>query len=101
MTNVKTTPWYILNSPEIGNAYQDFNDACKENGVLDKKTRELLMMALACVLRCPHCTEEHLNGALEAGASKTEVTETLLIAADEGAGTQLAWCKEIFIKYLG
>jgi AhpD family alkylhydroperoxidase len=100
MSNVKT-PWYILNAPEIGHAYHDFNESCKQKGVLDKKTKELLMIALACVLRCPQCTEEHLRGALNAGASKTEITETLLIAANEGAGTQLAWCKNIFIKYLG
>lgn len=99
MQNVKT-PWYILNAPEIGNAYREFDEACREEGVLNRKTKELLMMALACVLRCDHCTEEHLQGALDAGASKSEVTEALLIAADESARTQLAWCREIFVKNL-
>jgi AhpD family alkylhydroperoxidase len=100
MSNVKT-PWYVLNSPELGKPLQEFYEACKEKGVLDKKTKELLMVALACVFRCPHCTEEHVKGALEAGASKAEITEALLIAAVEGAGTQLAWNKDVFIKYLG
>jgi AhpD family alkylhydroperoxidase len=68
--------------------------------VLERKTKELLMLALACVLRCPHCTEEHIQGALDAGASKEEITEALLIAAVEGAGTQLAWNKDVFMKYL-
>ena len=58
------------------------------------------MAAMACVFRCPHCTETHVKGALEAGASKEEVTEALLIAAVEGAGTQLAWNKDILMKYL-
>lgn len=40
--------------------------------------------------------EEHVKGALEAGASREEITEALLIAAAvEGAGTQLAWNKEM------
>jgi AhpD family alkylhydroperoxidase len=96
-----TKPWFVKNSEEIGGAFYDFYQKCGEKGVLDKKTKELLMVALACVFRCPHCTEEHLEKALEAGASKEEVTEALLIAAVEGAGTQLAWHKETFKKILG
>ncbi len=100
MIDVKT-PWYVLNSPELGKPLQEFYEACKAQGVLDRKTKELLMMALASVFRCPHCTEEHIQGALDSGASKAEITEALLIAAVEGAGTQLAWNKDVFIKYLG
>ena len=29
-----------------------------------------------------------------------EITEALLIAAVEGAGTQLAWAKDVYQKYL-
>jgi len=101
MITEKATPWYVLHSPEIGKTFQDFYEACYENGVLDKKTKELLMLALACVFRCPHCTEEHIKEALKAGVTKEEITEALLIAALEGAGTQLAWAKEIYLKYLG
>jgi AhpD family alkylhydroperoxidase len=96
----KKTPWYVLNSPEIGGAFHDFYEACSEQGVLDRKTKELLMLALACAFRCPHCTESHIKAALEAGASKEEITETLLITAVEGAGTQLAWTSETYLKYL-
>jgi AhpD family alkylhydroperoxidase len=101
MGSEKTTPWYVLNSPEIGKPFQDFYDACNNEGVLNKKTRELLMLSLASAFRCPHCTESHIKAALDAGASKEEITETLLIAAVEGAGTQLNWAKEIYLKYLG
>lgn len=96
----KKTPWFALNSPELGVPFQDFYEACRDRGVLDTKTKELLMAALACVFRCPHCTEQHIKAALDAGASKEEVTEALLIAAVEGAGTQLAWNRELFMKYL-
>jgi AhpD family alkylhydroperoxidase len=95
-----TTPWFVLNSPELGRPFAAFYESCKNKGVLDAKTKELLMAALACVFRCTHCTEEHVKRALEAGASKEEITEALLIAAVEGAGTQLAWNKELFEKYL-
>ncbi len=100
MNTEKSTPWYVLNSPEIGKPFQDFYNACINEGVLDKKTKELLMLALACAFRCSHCTESHIKAAFEEGASKEEITETLLITAVEGAGTQLNWAKEIFLKYL-
>jgi len=96
----EATPWFVLNSPELGRPFADFYESCKNKGVLDKKTKELLMAALACVFRCPHCTEQHIKGALDAGATKEEVTEALLIAAVEGAGTQLAWNKKTLMKYL-
>ena len=95
------TPWYLHQSRDLGNAYLHFRNAVKEKSVLDDKTRELLMLALACVFRCPHCTEDHIRGAMESGASKQEIAETLLLTAYEGAGTQLAWKKELYERYLG
>ncbi|MFP4473442.1 MAG: carboxymuconolactone decarboxylase family protein [Candidatus Omnitrophota bacterium] len=91
--------WYAQNS-KVGDAFNAFYKSCEEDTVLDKKTVELMKLALACVFRCPHCTDQHVKKALDAGASKQEVTEALLIAAVEGAGTQLAWRKETFKKYL-
>jgi AhpD family alkylhydroperoxidase len=93
-------PGFVENSPDRGQAYEGFSRACREKGVLDRKTKELLRTALACVLRCQHCPEEHMQRALEAGASKEEITEALLIAALEGAGMQLAWMRETHMKYL-
>jgi AhpD family alkylhydroperoxidase len=92
-------PWYMQHS-ELGESFRQFYDTCNRKSVLDDKTRELLQLALACVLRCPHCTRDHLKGSLEAGASKQEVTETLLIAAQEGAGTQLSWLREAYTDFL-
>ena len=87
-------PWYIGSAS--GKAFQHFYTTCTSKSVLDDKTRELLMAALACVFRCPHCTETHIKKALEVGATKEEVAEALLIVAVEGAGTQLSWKKEMF-----
>ena len=95
-----TTPWYVLLSPELGGRYRDFYTACGEDGVLDAKTKKLLMIALASVFRCSHCTDGHIRGALESGVSKEEIAEALMIAAAIAAGTQLGWARDIFEKYL-
>lgn len=93
--------WYQKHSKDLGNAFLHFSNAVHKKSILDEKTKQLIMLALACTHRCPHCTEDHIKDALEAGASKEEITETLLVTAYEGAGTQLAWKGEVFEKYLG
>jgi len=97
----KQTPWFVLHSPEFGKAFENFYKVCEEEGVLDNKTRALLMLAVTSVLRSLSNAEEHFNRAFEAGATKEEVTEVLLIAAAEGARTQLTFEKQICFKYLG
>ncbi len=96
----KQTSWFVLHCPEFGKAFENFYQVCKDDSVLDKKTKELLMLALTSVFHSPSCIEEHLNCALEAGATKEEITEALLIAAAEGARAQLAFEKQICLKYL-
>lgn len=95
------TPWYIHRSAKLGSAYQHFKNIVNTESVLDPKTRHLLMVALASVMRCPHCVESNIKRAQDEGVSNQEITEALLIAAYEGAGTQLAWKKEVFEKLLG
>jgi len=97
----KQTPWFVLHSPEFGKAFERFYSICEDDGVLDKKTKELIMLAISSVFRSPSCTEEHLNRASEAGATKEEITEALLIAAAESTWTQLVLEKQIYLKYLG
>jgi AhpD family alkylhydroperoxidase len=92
-------PWYIKGS-KIGEALEDFKAVSSEKSVLDSKTKELLKFATASLLRCPHCTQSHLKKALAAGATKEEITETLLIASVQSAATQLSWDREVFEKYL-
>jgi AhpD family alkylhydroperoxidase len=82
------SPWYIGKSP-LGAAYQHFSNAAKQRTVLDTKTKELLRLAVASVFRCNHCTEHHIKDALEAGATKEEISEALLLASLQSAGTQL------------
>ena len=46
-----------------------------EAGVLDRKTRELLALAVSLVNRCQYCSLAHENVALMSGASPEEVGE--------------------------
>lgn len=86
--------WYKLYRPEIGFTFQNFYKTCKELNSLDKRSKKLLMLALACVMNCPRCTEAQIKKALIAGGGNPEVADVLMLAAGQGAGTQLFWCRK-------
>lgn len=95
------TSWFMLHSPEIGRAFQDFADLCHSDGVLDRKTKAILMLAAASLLQRDDCIEDRLRQAFAAGATKAEVTETLLITAFQSAETQLECKSDLYRQYLG
>ncbi|WP_299226373.1 carboxymuconolactone decarboxylase family protein [uncultured Psychroserpens sp.] len=49
-------------------------------GVLDKKTKELLGLVASTVLRCDDCIKYHLQSSYDEGLNKEEVVEALSIA---------------------
>ena len=94
------SPWYLRKSP-LGAGYQHFANTAKGKSVLDAKTKELIRLSVASVFRCPHCTEHHIKDAFAIGATKEEISEALLLASLQSAGTQLNWNKDLFERYLG
>ena len=94
-------PWFAKHSGEIAEAFSGFYKAATEKNVLGKKTTGLIMTALSSVLRCPHCLRANIQHSLDAGATKQEVTEALLLAGVAGGGTQLFWAKEVYDELLG
>lgn len=81
--------------------FVDFAQKVYSEGALDRKTKELIAVATASVGRCPHCTEGHIEGAKEAGASEEEIAEALAVAWAQGSGTQMFWMKGDFDELLG
>ena len=49
-------------------------------GALPQKVKELIGLASSTVLRCNDCISYHLTEALDRGATKEEILETLTIA---------------------
>jgi len=93
--------WFLESSPEVGSAFIDFHTNVTEKNCLDDKTMELIKIAVSSVLRCPHCTQTHIVKAKKQGATKQEITDTLLIASLQAAGTQLYWDLDGFEEHLG
>jgi len=55
-------------------------------GALDVKTKELIALAISVATRCDDCIAFHARAAVERGATREEVLETLGMAIYMGAG---------------
>lgn len=58
----------------------------RSDGAIPVKYRELMSIAVALTTQCAYCIEAHINNAVEAGATREEIAETVFIAAALRAG---------------
>ncbi|MEA3334869.1 MAG: carboxymuconolactone decarboxylase family protein [Chloroflexota bacterium] len=56
------------------------------DGALSTKTKELIALSIAISVRCDGCISFHVHGALEAGATREEILETIGVAIMMGGG---------------
>lgn len=78
-------------------APDDFQDWFKFNsivgrdtGSLPPKTREIVAIAVAHATGCPYCIESHVKKGRDAGVSKEETAEAVMISAALCAGAAAA-----------
>jgi len=95
------TPWFAAQTESMGKEWLRFHDQVYEPSALDRKTKELVATAVATLGRCNHCTKAHIQGSLENGATKAEVSEALMVAAFFAATTQMMWMIEDYQQLLG
>jgi AhpD family alkylhydroperoxidase len=60
-------------------------------GALDVKTKELIALGIAVATRCDDCIAFHAKAAVDQGASREEVLETLGMAIYMGAGPSVMY----------
>jgi AhpD family alkylhydroperoxidase len=73
-------------APATHDAFQEFSRQVFADGALDKKTKQLIAVAVAHVTQCPYCIEGHTKAALRRGASGRELMEAIWVAAEMRAG---------------
>ncbi len=77
--------------PEMFQAFLDFNAKIFEKeSSLPRKVKELIAVAVAHTTQCPYCIESHVKAAKKAGASDTEIAETIFVTAALRAGGAFA-----------
>ena len=94
-------------SREIPNTMKGFNQlgqAALADGAVSVKNKELIALGIGIASRCEGCIQAHVSKAIEAGATKEEMYETIGVAIlmSGGPGTVYgALAYDIIEEFLG
>ena len=77
-------------APEIDGAFREFSRMVFSDGALEKKTKQLIAVAVAHVTQCPYCIRGHTRAARREGATEQEIIEAIWVAAEMRAGAAVA-----------
>jgi AhpD family alkylhydroperoxidase len=77
-------------APEQIEAWRKFSKEVFKEGDLDKKTKQLIAVAVAHTTQCPYCIRAHTKGSKRAGATNEEIMEAIWVAAEMRAGAAYA-----------
>ena len=78
-------------APDVMKAFAGLAQAAAAPKALDAKSKELIALGIAVAIRCDDCIGFHVKAALEQGASREEVLETLGMAIYMGAGPSVMY----------
>ena len=77
--------------PGVMKGFGDMARAATQDGALDRKTKELIALALGVAAHCDACIGFHMQALVKLGVTKTEVEETLAMAVYMGGGPSLMY----------
>ena len=80
--------------PEVMAGFSSLAQAVNKEGVLDKKSKELIAIALAVANHCPGCIGFHTQALVKLNVSREELLETLSMAIYMGGGPSLMYAAE-------
>ncbi|MCQ6268829.1 carboxymuconolactone decarboxylase family protein, partial [Fictibacillus sp. WQ 8-8] len=73
-------------APAQQQAYENFSRTVMQEGVLTKKDKEIIAVAVAHATECPYCIDVHTRNAKTSGASLEELVEAVFVTAALEAG---------------
>ena len=81
--------------PEVIAALYRLKGAVFKEGALSVKEKELIAVAVTALLKCDECLAVHASKAVEAGATKDELRESLLVAMYLAGPSTVIWTDKI------
>jgi AhpD family alkylhydroperoxidase len=94
--NIKTLRKDI---PDTMAGFSAMAQAATKDGILDKKTKELIALAIGVATRCDGCIGFHTEALVRLGASKAEVEECLGMAVYMGGGPSLMYAADTLVAF--
>lgn len=80
--------------PDVMNGFNSLAQAATKDGALDKKTKELIALALGIAAHCDGCIGFHTQALVKLGVTREEFLETLGMAVYMGGGPSLMYAAE-------
>lgn len=77
--------------PDVMQSFGALHEAGLSDGALDGKTKELIALGIAITVRCDGCISFHVHDAMQAGATKDEIAETVAVAIVMGGGPSVVY----------
>lgn len=75
--------------PEVMQESFNLSQVSFKDGVIDRKTKEMLALAIAVATRCDGCIGFHAESLVKLGATKQELAEMLGVSIYMGGGPSL------------
>lgn len=85
--------------PDTMQAFSALAQAASRDGALDKKTKELIALAIGVATRCDGCIGFHGEALVRLGASRAEVEEALGMAVYMGGGPSLMYAADALMAF--
>jgi AhpD family alkylhydroperoxidase len=85
--------------PDITRGFSAMAQAATRDGALDKKTKELIALALGVAAHCDACIGFHIDSLIKLGATRGEVEEALGMAVYMGGGPALMYAADALGAY--
>lgn len=85
--------------PEAARGFAALARAAIAPGALDSKTKELIALAISITARCDGCLAYHAKAALNHGASRPEILDTIAVAVYMGGGPSMIYGAEALATY--
>jgi AhpD family alkylhydroperoxidase len=80
--------------PDVMSAFSSLAQASTKEGALDKKTKELIALALGVAAHCDGCIGFHTKTLVKLGTTRQELLEMLSMAIYMGGGPSLMYAAE-------
>lgn len=80
--------------PEVMNAFSSLAQSATKDGALDKKTKELIALALGIASRCDGCIGFHVQILIKLGVTREEFLEMLSMSIYMGGGPSLMYAAD-------
>jgi AhpD family alkylhydroperoxidase len=85
--------------PDTMQGFSALAQAACRDGALDKKTKELIALALGVAAHCDGCIGFHTEALVRLGATRQEVQEALGLAVYMGGGPSLMYAADAIAAY--